>query len=176
MSIRLPLTTLLTVDDGLTATGPASTAGGVANAFLLPQDCDNIVVKYNASIMGGGASVTFQTSDDGGSTWFDVQRTSIISNGASVLAEWLSIPVATLGIRTGVIRSSIVVVDSVLSSYGSIMTTIGRAGASTLAQREVSGLPILGLNARVFRVYTAAVTSIISEKITVSANSQSAGT
>jgi len=175
LSIRLPLQTLLTVDDGLTATGPASVSGGVANAFLLPQDCDSIVVKYNASIMGGGASLTFQTSDDGGTTWFDVQRTSIISAGASILAEWLVVPVATLGVRTGVIVTSVVAVGSV-QSFGSVMTVVGRAGASTLAQREVSGLPILGLNARVFRQYTAAVTSIISEKVTVSANSQSSGT
>src|SRR3990167_4621201 len=142
MAIRLPLTTLLSVDEGLTATGPASVSGGVANAFLIPQDTDNVVVKYNASIQGGGASVTFQTSDDGGSTWFDVQRTSIISNGASVLAEWLSIPVATLGVRTGVIAPSVVATGSV-QSFGSVMTVVGRAGASTLAQREVSGLPIL---------------------------------
>ena len=164
--------TLLSVDDGLTATGPASTAGGVANAFLLPQDCDNVVVKFHASIVGGGSSLIFQTSDDGGSTWWDVQRTSIISNGASVLAEWLSVPVATLGVKTGVIAPSVVAVGSV-QSFGSIMTTIGRAGASTLSQREVSGLPIMGRNARVFRIYTAAVTSIISESIRVSANSQS---
>ena len=173
MAIRLPLQRVLAVNDGLTATGPASVSGGVANAFLIPQDTDNVVVKYNASIMGGGASVTFQTSDDGGSTWFDVQRTSIISNGASVLAEFLSIPVATLGLKTGVIVSSVVAVGSV-QSFGSVLSTIGRAGASTLGQREVSGLPILGVNARVFRQYTAAVTSIISEKIDVLVNSQSA--
>jgi len=173
MAIRLPLKKVLVVDDGLTATGPASVNGGVANAFLIPQDTDNVVVKYNASIMGGGASVTFQTSDDGGTTWFDVQRTSIISNGASVLAEWLSIPVTTLGVRTGVVSPSIVATGSVQSS-GSILTTIGNAGASTLGQKEVSGLPVLGVNARVFRRYTAAVTSIISEKVEVSVNSQSA--
>src|SRR3990167_7306915 len=102
MSIRLPLKTVLSVDDGLTATGPASVSGGIANAFQLPQDTDGVVVKYNASIMGGGASLTFQTSDDGGSTWFDVQRTSIISNGASVLTEFLYVPVVTSGLRTGV--------------------------------------------------------------------------
>ena len=173
MSIRLPLTTLLSVDDGLTATGPASTAGGVANAFLLPQDCDNVVVKFHASIQGGGVSLIFQTSDDGGSTWWDVQRTSIISNGASIFAEWLSIPVATLGLRTGVVAPSVVAVGSV-QSFGSVLTVVGRAGASTLSQGAVSGLPILGVNARTFRIYTAAVTSIISESIRVSANSQSA--
>mgnify|MGYP001610609393 FL=1 len=174
MSIRIPLRTVLSVDEGLTATGPASTAGGVANAFLLPQDCDNVVVKYTASIVGGGASLIFQTSDDGGSTWWDVQRTSIISNGTSVLAEWLSIPVATLGLRTGVIAPSVVATGSV-QSFGSVLQTIGRASASALGQREVSGLPILGLNARTFRVYTSAVTSIHSESIRVSANSQDAG-
>ena len=173
MAIRLPLQTVLSVDDGLTATGPASVSGGVANAFLLPQDCDNVVVKYHASIVGGGASLIFQTSDDGGSTWWDVQRTSIVSAGASILAEWLSIPVATLGVRTGVIAPSVVAVGSV-QSFGSVMTVVGRAGASTLAQREVSGLPILGVRARTFRVYTAAVTSIISESIRVSVNNQSA--
>lgn len=173
MSIRLPLQTIFSVDEGLTETGPASTSGGVANAFLLPADCDNVVVKYNASIVGGGASLIFQTSDDGGTTWFDVQRTSIISNGTSILAEWLSIPVATLGLRTGVITPSVVATGSV-QSFGSVLTTIGRAQASNLAQREVSGLPILGRQARTFRVYTAAVTSIHSESIRVSANSQSA--
>lgn len=173
MAIRLPFRNILSVDDGLTATGPASTAGGVANAFLLPQDCDNVVVKYHASIMGGGASLIFQTSDDGGSTWWDVQRTSIISNGASTLGEWLSIPVATLGIRTGVVVTSVVATGSV-QSFGSVMTVVGRAGASTLAQGAVSGLPIMGVNARTFRVYTSAVTSIISESIRVSTNSQSA--
>ena len=173
MAIRLPFRTVLSVDDGLTATGPASVSGGVANAFLLPQDCDNVVVKYHASIQGGGASLIFQTSDDGGTTWWDVQRTSIISNGASTLGEWLSIPVATLGVRTGVVVTSVVATGSVVS-FGSVMTTVGRAGASTLTQGAVSGLPILGVNARTFRVYTAAVTSIISESIRVSANSQSA--
>ena len=168
MSIRLPYRTVLSVDDGLTATGPASVSGGVANAFLLPQDCDNIVVKYHASIMAGGASLTFQTSDDGGATWWDVARTSVISNGASVLAEWLSIPVVGIGMAT---ISSVATSGSVLASNG----TIGRAGASTLAQKTASGLPILGVNARVFRQYGVAVTSIISESIRVSANSQTPG-
>ena len=174
MSVRIPNRGVLSVDDGLTATGPASVSGGVANAFLLPQDCDNVVVKYQASIMGGGGSVTFQTSDDGGSTWYDVARTSIVSNAASVTAEWLSIPVVSLGFATGVIRPSVVATGSVVS-FGSVITTIGSAGASTLAQKAISGLPILGLNARVFRQYTAAVTSIISENIQVRANSQTPG-
>lgn len=164
MAIRFR-TTVFSLDGGLVATGPASVAGGAANAFLLPQDTDNVVVKYQASIMGGGASVTFQTSDDGGTTWWDVARTSVVSNAASVTAEWLSIPVVSLGVST---ITSIVAAGSVLA----LNATVGKAGASTLSQKSSSGLPILGLNARVFRRYDSGVTSIISENIVVSANSQ----
>ena len=170
MSIRLPLTTLLDVNnDTVRATGPASTAGGVAHAFLIPQDCDNIVVKFTASVMAGGASATLQTSDDGGTTWYDVARTSIISNAIAANAQWLSTPVIGIGVRTG---------TGIASVGGGVHTSVygatGNAGASTLGQLEVSGLPILGRNARIFLRYTAAVTSIISERVTVSANSQSA--
>ena len=174
MSIRLPLTTLLDVNNStVNATGPASVNGGVANAFLIPQDCDNIVVKLLASVMGGGVSATLQTSDDGGTTWFDVGRTSIVSNAINgPTAEWLSTPVIGVGARTGVIVTSVVATGSVVS-FGSVYATIGATGASTLSQRENSGLPILGRNARIFLRYTAAVTSIISERVTVSANSQS---
>ena len=174
MSIRLPLTTLLDVNNStVNATGPASTVGGVANAFLIPQDCDNIVVKLEASVMAGGVSAVLQTSDNGGSTWFDVARTSIVSNTAgSVLAQWLSTPVIGIGVRTGVIRPSVVATGSV-QSFGSVYSAIGSSAASALGQLEVSGLPILGRNARIFLQYTAAVTSIISERVQVFANNQS---
>lgn len=175
MSIRLPLTTVFDLNNStVNATGPASAAGGVANAFLLPQDCDNVLVKLEASVMAGGVSATFQTSDNGGSTWFDVARTSIVSNtGGSVLAQWLSIPVAGVGVRTGVVAPSVVATGSV-QSFGSVYGASGSSGASTLGQLEVSGLPIMGRNNRVFLRYTAAVTSIISERVQVFANSQSA--
>lgn len=173
MSVRLPLTRVLSVDDGLTATGPASVNGGVANAFLIPQDCDNVVVKYTASIMAGGGSVTFQTSDDGGTTWYDVARTSIVSNANGTTAQWLSIPVIGVGVRTTTVSGTVPSVGG--QAAASIYQAIGQAPASSLGQLEVSGLPILGRNNRVFRRYTAAVTSIIAETVTVSANSQDAG-
>ena len=169
MSIRLPLTTLLDVNnDTVRATGPASTAGGVAHAFLIPQDCDNIVVKFTASVMAGGASATLQTSDDGGTTWYDVARTSIISNAIAANAQWLSTPVIGIGVRT---TTGIASVGG--GVHTSVYGAIGNSPASGLGQLEVSGLPILGRNARIFLRYTAAVTSIISERVTVSANSQS---
>lgn len=177
MSIRLPLQTVLDVNNStINATGPASTAGGVAHQFTLPQDTDNIVVKLSASVMGGGVSATLQTTDDGGTTWYDVQRTSIVSNAgeSTGTADWLTISTITPGMRTGVVVTSVVATGSVVS-FGSIAGTTGTAAASSLGQKEVSGLPIMSQRGRIFLRYTAAVTSIISERVKVMVNSQSAG-
>lgn len=173
MAIRLPLTTLLdynqTTENGAGVAGVnASVAGGQAIAFLVPQDCDNVVVKFTASVKGGGASALFQTSDDGGTTWYDVARTSVISNANATTAEWASIPVIGTGVNPQVI--STVNAGSVLGG------TIGSAAASTLGNKQISGLPILGRNARVFIQYTAAITSVIAMRATVSANNQSSST
>lgn len=166
--------TVLAVDNDIIATGPASTAGGVAHTFDLPQDTDNVVVKLQASILAGGVSATFQTSDDGGTTWYDVQRTSIVSNANNDTAEWLSIPVIGTGAKTGRIMASTVATGSVVAVTSSVYTTIGAAAASTLGVGEISGLPILGTRNRIFLRYTNAVTSIISENVDVKVNSQSA--
>lgn len=169
MSIRLPLTTVLdynnTTEQGA---GPTSLIGGVIKAFTLPQDTDNVVVKYQTSILGGGASVTFQTTDDGGTTWYDVARSSIVSNANATTAVFLSIPV--IGDSGANIQSSVVAAGSVLT----VNSSGGSAAASTLAQQTTSGLPILSQQGRVFIRYGAAVTSIISERVKVMANSQSA--
>lgn len=167
MGIRFPLKTVLSVDTALTATGPASTAGGIAHRFTLPQDTDNLVVKLQASILAGGVSATLQTTDDAGTTWYDVARTSIISNANGVTAQWLSVPVVGAGVRT---TTTIPSVGG--GTHSSIHAAIGSAGASTLGQLEVSGLPILSTTNRVFLRYTAAVTSIISETVRVYANSE----
>lgn len=172
MGIRFPLKTVLSVDNGIIATGPASTVGGVAHTFTIPQDTDNIVLKFQASILAGGVSATLQTSDDGGTTYYDLARTSIVSNANATTAEWLSVPVIGSGLRTGVVVTSVVAAGSVVS-FGSIAGAIGRAGASTLGQLEVSGLPVLGPQGRVFLRYTAAITSIIAETVRVYVNSES---
>lgn len=165
MAIRLPSNLVEFNDNGLI--GAASTAGGIAHPFVLPQDTDNIVVKVVASTAGAGASVVFQTSDDGGTTWYDVARTSIVSNTAGLQnAEWLSIPVITTGINP-IVKST--------ANVGSILGgAIGSAGASTLGSRQVSGLPILGQYARTFTIVEAAVTGVASVKTQVKVNSQSA--
>ena len=169
MSIRLPLQAVLSYSNVAPGHGgPASVAGGVAKTFNIPQDTDNIVVKLQASIVGGGVSATFQTTDDGGATWYDVQRSSIVSNTAGgYAAEWMSIPVVSAGNN---LQSSVVATGSVVTNVG----TIGSSAASTLGVGEVSGLPIMSPAGRIFLRYTAAVSSIQSESVTVSANSQSA--
>lgn len=168
MAIRLPLQAVLSYNNTtIQGGGPTSVAGGVAKAFLIPQDTDNVVVKLQASVVGGGVSATFQTSDDGGTTWYDVQRTSIVSNANSTTAEWLNIPTINDGVHS---FSSVVAVGSVIA----ITRSIGSSPASTLGVGEVSGLPILGQSNRIFLRYTAGVSSIISESVTVSLNNQSA--
>lgn len=173
MSIRLPLQTVLSYSNVAPGHGgPASVAGGVAKPFLLPQDTDNVVVKLKASIVGGGVSAVFQTSDDGGTTYYDVARTSIVSDANNTTAEWLSIPVIGVGVRTAVTGGIVPSVGGQTAS--SVYGATGSSAASTLGMLQVSGLPVMGQQNRIFLRYTAAVSSIQSESVTVSCNSQSA--
>lgn len=175
MSIRLPLRVVLDQNNSaIVATGPASTAGGVAYSFTLPQDTDGVVVKFQASVLAGGVSATLQTTDDGGTTWYDVGRTSIVSNANSTTAEWLSVPVTGFGYRGGNVVASTVATGSVVAVTSSILNTIGSAAASTLGSHSYSGMPILSQQGRVFLRYTAAVTSVLNERIEVKVQSQSA--
>lgn len=165
MSIRLPLKTILSYNDA-GQTGATSVAGGVAQNFTLPQDTDNIVVKLTASVIAGAVSATVQTTDDGGTTWYDVARTSVVSNANNTTAEWLSIPVISSGVNP--------TVKSTANSGSILGGTIGSAAASTLGSRQISGLPILSQQARVFLIYTSAVTSTDLAQVDVKVNSQSA--
>jgi hypothetical protein len=160
MGIRLPLTTVLDYND-VNNVGATSVAGGVAKTFQIPQDSDNVVVKFTSSTVGGGVSATFQTTDDGGTTWYDVARTSVVSNANNDNAEWLSIPTIGTGVATGANQ---------LNSILSIAT--GRAAASSLGQRQVSGLPLLSPTARVFLRYDAAVPANALASVQVKVNSE----
>jgi hypothetical protein len=168
MSIRLPLTGVLDVTN--TDNGTGSVAGGWAYPFKIPQDTDNVVVKMAASVVGGGISAIFQTSDDGGTTYYDVARTSIVSNSGATavspqLAQWLSIPVISPGINPLVISNA---------QAGSVAGgTIGSAGPSVLGSRQVSGLPVLGIQNRIFLITTGNQSSN-STRVQVLVNSQSA--
>lgn len=158
--IRLPLQTVLDYNDSGNV-GVTSVAGGVAKTFTLPQDATNVVVKLTASIIAGGVSATFQTTDDGGSTWYDVARSSIVSNANNTTAEWLSIPVSGVGVATGINQA-----NSILS------VATGSAAASSLGVRQVSGLPVMSPTGRVFLRYTAAVSGNDLSRVKVLVNGQ----
>ncbi len=162
MSVRLPGQIVLQSIN--TDSGTASVAGGVPIPFLIPQDTDSITVKVQASLVGGGASVILQTSDDGGTTYYDVSRTSIVSNANGTTAQWLVGSTIVDGQRTGVVQSASVVTAG-----------IGSAAASTLGGQQASGLPILGVQNRLFLIYTGTptVASVVS---TVRVQQQSATT
>lgn len=163
MGIRLPLQTVATIVDTGNV-GASSIAGGSAYNFTLPSDVDNVVVKFTASISGGGVSATVQTTDDGGTTWYDVARSSVISNANNATAQWISLPVISPGINP-IVNSS--------ASAGSILGgTIGSAAASTLGSRQVSGLPLLSQLNRVFFIYTSAVSASSLVQAVVKANHQ----
>lgn len=167
MSIRLPLQGVLDVqNNGLIGAASVTATGGIANEFTIPQDTDNIIVKLTASVAGGGVSVVLQTTDDGGTTWFDVARSSVVSNTVGdSQAEWLVGSTSTPGFRTPVNGFP---ANSILS------TGIGSSPASALGQRAVSGLPVMSQRARTFLIIGAAVTGVASVRTQVKVNSQSA--
>ena len=146
MGIRKPTQTIGTFTAAASETGGGSVLGGIPYLVTIPQDTDNVVVKFRASVVGA-YSATFQTTDDGGNTWYDVARTSVVSNANNTTAEWLSIPVS----GTGVTASRPVT--------GSVLGTIGSAAASTLASNQYSGLPLLSDKGRVFVRITGNITN-----------------
>lgn len=140
MAIRLPLQTVLSATNN-DEVGAGSVGGGVPITFMIPQDTDNIVLKLSASTVGGGVSAQVQTTDDGGTTWFGLGRTSVVSNANGDNAQWLSISVA--GNQPS--AASVVAVGSVVATG-----TIGSAQPSTLAAYgDMSGLPVLSQQGRV---------------------------
>src|SRR3990167_96928 len=152
MGIRFPLKNIQVINDSATS----SVATGTIATFTVPQDTDNITVKLVASIIGGGVSAFLQTTDDGGTTWYDVGRTSVVSAST----QWLSAPVISAGIRTGVNQS-----NSIISAG------IGAATASTVGIQQMSGLPILSSLNRIVLSYSAAGTSNTTATVNVKVNS-----
>lgn len=166
MAIRVPLRAVATFNDDAEV-GAGSVAGGVQHPFQLLQDTDSVVVKFTASIVGA-VSAVLQTSDDGGTTYYDVARTSIISNANNTTAQWLAAPVMSAGVNP--------IVLSTLNAGSILGGTIGSAAASTLGNRQVSGLPMLSQQARIFIPITGNVTVAAANSIrtTVYVNSQAA--
>ena len=165
MAIRLPLQVAVSKTYN-NEDGTSSLAGGIPVDVVLPQDVDNVVLKLTASTIGGGVSATFQTTDDGGTTWYDVGRTSTVSNANATTAQWLSIPVISPGVGTAVLQTTASVYTA----------SIGRSPASALGQNRMSGMPLLSQQARAFLILTGDHTAGTGSQITVEVkvNSRSA--
>lgn len=165
MAIRLPLKNIGTFTAAANEIGAGSTAGGIAYAVTLPQDTDGVVVKFTASVVGAFSAV-FQTTDDGGTTWYDCGRTSVVSNANATNAEWLNIPVAGNGVGTAAVQTTASVYTA----------SIGKAAASAVAGNRMSGLPILSQAARVVVLITGNITDAAANTYVaqVLVNSQSA--
>lgn len=150
MSIRLPLQTVLSATNN-DEVGAGSVGGFiVAGTVMLPQDTDNITLKLTASVVGGGVSAMLQTTDDGGTTWFGLGRTSVVSNAVGDNVQWLSVSTDGAGVSTG----SVIATGSVQGGF-----SIGSAQASVLAPRYMSGLPVLSQQSRVILQLVGNVTS-----------------
>lgn len=149
-----------TDDDEL---GAGSVAGGIGHTFMLPLDTDSVTIKMTASVEGAYSAV-LQTTDDGGTTWYDVGRTSIVSNANGTTAEWLTVPVAGFGYKTATI-SSTVATGSVVAT-GPILQPTGSAAASSLGQKSFSGLPIMNQLGRVFIRITGDVANVAYNTVT----------
>jgi hypothetical protein len=162
MALRVPTKVILSYDDA-GQTGATSVAGGVAKTFTIPQDSDGVVVKLTASVIAGGVSAVLQTTDDGGTTWYDVARSSIVSNGA--IPTWMAAFVNAGGVATA---------QNGFPSNSVLSTGIANTAASTLGVNQVSGLPLLSQQGRVFLRYTAAVSSTDKALVEVKVSGQSA--
>jgi len=166
MSIRLPLKTIGTFTAAANETGAGSVSGGIPYTFTIPQDSDNIVVKLTASVVGAYSAV-LQTTDDGGTTWYDVSRTSVVSNANNTLATWCLGQVNGGGVATA---------QNNFPTASLLSVGIRSTAASTLAANQISGLPILSQQARVFIRITGDITDAAANTYTatVMVNSQSA--
>lgn len=161
MAINQPTRVLL--DQTNTDLGGASVAGGYAYTFNIPSDVTTIAVRFRPSVITGHMGAILQTSPDGGTTYYDVARTSTMSIANATTAQWLTGSTIMPGIRTGVIKSA-----SVLSAG------IGAAAASTLGSQETSGLPIMGTANRIFMILGGAATVNDGSRVEVFATGQSA--
>jgi hypothetical protein len=169
MSIRLPLKNVGTFTAAASEVGAGSTAGGFAHLVTLPQDTDNVVVKLTASVVAaaGGYSATLQTTDDGGTTWYDVSRTSVVTNANTTTAVW------SLGTVQG---GGMATAQNGFPTASILTVGIRSTAASTLAANQISGLPILSQQARAFVRITGDITDAAANTYTVQVlvNSQSA--
>ncbi|MBX4188448.1 MAG: hypothetical protein KW793_04965, partial [Candidatus Doudnabacteria bacterium] len=168
MSIRLPLQTVLDQNDA----GNTGATSVRSYTFNIPQDTDAITVKVPVASINGTsptADVYLQTSDDGGTTFYDVLHLPTITGTtiANANALWGTALVCGPGFRS---------TQSGLSSLiqTSVLTITGNASVRGLGAGQISGLPILGIQNRIQISYGGTVAANTALQVQVKVHSQSA--
>lgn len=170
MSVRLPLKTVLDYND----TGNTGATSVVSKTFQIPQDTDAIVVKVpKASITGTTPTVDvyLQTSDDGGTTFYDVLHlpTIVGTTIANAGALWGTALVCGPGFRSTAAPAASAVGGTTQTS---ILTVTGNASVRGLAPGTISGLPILGVNNRIQISYGGTIATNNDLEVQVKVQSQ----
>lgn len=171
MGIRKPLQTVLDYNDS----GNTGATSVVSLTFNVPQDSGNIVVKVPVTSINGTspvAAIYVQTTDDGGTTWYDMARLPDVTQTAITNANalWASIPVDGYGVRTTVNPTT-----SLLGGGmpGSVLSITGNASMRSLAPQTQSGLPVLGPLNRIQISYAGTVALNAGLQVKVLVNSES---
>lgn len=159
MALSIPTDGILDVTN--TDLGGASVSGGYAIPFNLASDVTTITVRFRPSVITGHMGAILQSSPDGGSTYYDIARTSTLSLAYAANAQWLVGSTITPGVNPRVGGT-----PSVLGG------AIGSAAASTLGSQQVSGLPLLGTANRIFLILGGGVTQNDGCRVEVFANGQ----
>lgn len=136
------------------ATSTLTTVNSQSDTFVFPfQDFDGIIAKLTMTTLTntGSYTVYFQTTDDGGTTWYDMQASTVINSASTMTnaaAQWFTIPV-----------NPTYFVNKATLSDGTL------AAAS-------SGIPLLSNQLRVKWAVTGTITTV-SGKVVLSINNQS---
>ncbi len=157
MSIRLPLQTVLDYNDS----GNVGATSIVSKQFTLPQDTDNVVLKLSvASISGTAGTVQafLQTTDDGGTTWYDVAN--------------IQPPYVVTSSTINIVNAAALFASATTESQGRAGSIIGNVNASTLGTNQTSGLPILSTKGQVSLVYTGVIATNNGVRVQVKVNNQ----
>jgi len=172
MSIRKPLLTVLDYNDS----GNTGATSVVSQTFFVPQDADNIIVKVPVTSINGTsplAAIYLQTTDDGGTTWYDIARLPDVTQTAITNANalFMNANVNGLGVRT-TLGSQVSVLGG--GPGGSILSVTGNASMRSLGPQTMSGLPIMGPLNRIQISYAGTVALNAGLQVQVKVNSQSA--
>ena len=130
-----------------------ATTGTTNYNFVVPQDCDSLVVKlYTGTFTGTNPTldVYVQTTDDGGATWYDVAHfPQLVAAVTKNNANW-----AVIGTQTSFVTNSV-------------------SGASTLGAGKNATIGLLSEFVRVAVIIGGTQVANAGTEIRVYANSQS---